>query len=116
LRCAALSPSACKNSGDDKKEDILKARNDYDAMMKALEGSMGNEFIRLNTTERVSEYFGPAEEINKSYMYSIDQNTHQVSISQTPQIVKLADGTEIYAKSPEFAVVKMIKELSTRLK
>ncbi len=101
--------------GDDKKEDILKARYDYDVMMKALEALMGNEFIRLNTSEKVSEYFGPIEEINKSFVYSLDHETHQVSIRSEPQIVKLIDGSEVYAKSPEFAVVKMIKELATRI-
>ncbi len=101
--------------GDDKKEDILKARNDYEAVMKALEASMGNEFIRINTCQDISDYYGPIEEINKAFMYSLDPLTQQVRAIAEPQVVQLADGTKIYAKSPEFAVVKMVKQLANRI-
>lgn len=123
--------------GDEAKDAILKARIAYEELMTMLKDEMRDEFVDIQMSVKVDEYKGPLEEVNRAYSYSVaktqpdqtkapsttkndtDNDTEnnredKVLITEQPQVIDTQNG-KVYAKSPEFATVVMLKKLSSNI-
>ncbi|MEK7595859.1 MAG: nucleoside monophosphate kinase [Patescibacteria group bacterium] len=101
-----------KKSGDEGKDQILKARQKYEDLIYHIKETLKEELVIIKTCIPCNDYNGPKEEVNKAFTY---QNKNgQVTAQSLLQKVATQAG-HVYPLSPEFIVTFMLKEIASSL-